>query len=156
MGSSFLIINLEEDNKESIAFNNQDGQADGNNPGNMLQNRDTVKSKKGSTTGYSELTIKIFGGPNYGEVYHFNSNQSNVIKVGRMPDCDIRIEDNLLSKYQCSVNFQPGKGWQFVDGYNGKPSTNSNWLYLNEDYEMYTGMIFKANHTLFHVTLEKP
>jgi len=24
-------------------------------------------------------------------------------------------------------------------------------LYLNDDYEMYDGMIFKANHTLFSV-----
>ena len=44
-----------------------------------------------------------------------------------MPDCEIRIEDNLLSKYQSSIKYIPGSGWTLLDGYNGKPSTNSNW-----------------------------
>jgi hypothetical protein len=83
------------------------------------------------------------------------------IKIGRMPDCEIKIDDNLLSKYQCHIKFE-GYGWVLHDGYGGKPSTNSNWyvhlsnylllrLYLNDDFEMYNGMVFKANHTLFEV-----
>lgn len=34
-----------------------------------------------------------------------------------------------------------------------RPSTNGTWLYLNEDYEVYNGMIFKANQTLFQATI---
>ena len=36
----------------------------------------------------------------------------------------------------------------FLEIYNckqGKPSTNGTWLYLNEDFEMHSGMVFKAN-----------
>jgi len=29
--------------------------------------------------------------------------------------------------------------------------TSLNRLYLNDDYDMYNGMTFKANHTLFEV-----
>jgi hypothetical protein len=78
-----------------------------------------------------------------------------------MPDCEIRIDDNLLSKYQATIKFVQGSGWTMFDGFSNKPSTNSNWyykplwlnfrLYLNDDYELQTGMSFKANHTLFEV-----
>ncbi len=49
------------------------------------------------------------------------------IKIGRMPDCEIRIDDNLLSKYQASIRWVNGTGWVLDDGFNNKPSTNSNW-----------------------------
>ena len=38
-----------------------------------------------------------------------------------------------------------------MDGYHDKPSTNGTWLYLNEDFEIYDGMVFKANQTIFNV-----
>lgn len=59
-----------------------------------------------------------------------NSNFSSltpVIKIGRMPDCEIKIDDNLMSKYQASIKYVPNSGWRLYDGYNNKPSTNSNW-----------------------------
>jgi len=40
-----------------------------------------------------------------------------------------------------------------TDGFNGKPSTNGTWMYLNEDFSMHTGMVFKANQTIFNVEL---
>lgn len=40
-----------------------------------------------------------------------------------------------------------------IDGYNNKPSTNGTWLYLNDDFEMFDGMVFKANQTIFDVKL---
>jgi len=44
-----------------------------------------------------------------------------------MPDCEVRIEDSLLSKYQGSIKYVADNGWILYDGLNGKPSTNSNW-----------------------------
>ena len=38
-----------------------------------------------------------------------------------MPNCEIKIKDNLLSKYQGFIKYV------FGNGYDGKPSTNSNW-----------------------------
>lgn len=73
MGSSFLIINLEED-KESIVYaNSQDNSKNAGdkekNPATLI-NKDDAKAKKKSilSANQPELTIKIFGGPNYGEV----------------------------------------------------------------------------------------
>ena len=45
-----------------------------------------------------------------------------------MPDCEIKIEDNLLSKYQCSIKYE-NNAWVLYDGYLEKPSTNSNWYF---------------------------
>jgi len=66
--------------------------------------------------------------------------------IGRTPECDIRINDKLLSKNQASISFQEQQSiqqdgaaeatsaWVLSDGYNGKGSTNGTWLYLNEDF----------------------
>ncbi len=39
------------------------------------------------------------------------------------------------------------------DGYNGKGSTNGTWLYINEEFEIYENMVFKANQTIFQANL---
>ena len=83
----------------------------------------------------------------------FSPATNPIVKIGRMPDCEIKIEDSLLSKYQGTIKYIPNSGWTLFDGFNGKPSTNSNWLYLNDDFEAYNNLIFKANHTLFQVRL---
>jgi hypothetical protein len=48
------------------------------------------------------LRLKIFGGSNNGEVYEFSVAEMNKghreVVMGRTPDCDIRINDKLLSK----------------------------------------------------------
>jgi hypothetical protein len=48
------------------------------------------------------LKLKIFGGSNNGEIYEYHVNdmqngQRDII-LGRTPDCDIKINDKLLSK----------------------------------------------------------
>ena len=48
------------------------------------------------------LRLKIFGGTNNGEVYEYNINEmeggQRIISLGRTPECDIKINDKLLSK----------------------------------------------------------
>lgn len=94
-----------------------------------------------------KLKLKIFGGPSAGEIYYYKQEYTGKsIVIGRTPDCDIRINDKLLSKSQASIAFDPAhSSWILTDGFNNKPSTNGTWLYLNENFEMHTGMIFKAN-----------
>jgi len=167
MGSSFLIVNLDEEGKESLMYSNsamdlqdklKEARLSRQSP--FSSPLETENKQKPGTNGKkaggvsNEITVKIFGGPNYGEVYQFNSTIP-VVRIGRMPDCEVRIEDSLLSKYQGSLKYVQDNGWMLYDGYNGKSSTNSNWLYLNDDFEMYDGMVFKANHTLFQVVIEK-
>jgi|TARA_B110000285_G_scaffold185289_1_gene210144 hypothetical protein len=51
---------------------------------------------------YDTLKLKMFGGPNNGEIYEFNTNEmkngEKEILIGRTPDCDVKINDKLLSK----------------------------------------------------------
>ena len=79
--------------------------------------------------------------------------------LGRTPDCDIKINDKLLSKTQSHIKIEYTENgnhkWILNDGNNGKPSTNGTWIYINEDLYMYDGMVFKANQTIFSVTLLK-
>jgi len=72
--------------------------------------------------------------------------------VGRTPNCDIRIEDKLLSKTQ-AVIFHDGENWVIRDGFQDKESTNGTWLYLNEDCEIRSGMVFKSNQSFFEAKI---
>ncbi len=119
-----------------------------------LLNRDESGEVGVSMTGDEDaqrgarLKLKIFGGPTSGEIFYFK-NEGQEILVGRTPNCDVRIEDKLLSKTQCHIRCVEDDQWIVVDGYNGKPSTNGTWIYLNEDYEIYDGISLKANQTIF-------
>ena len=105
----------------------------------------------------ANLKLKIFGGPSAGEIYYYRyQGLEKQIVIGRTPDCDIRINDKLLSKNQATIAFAEQQtivngvidtqlAWVLSDGFNGKNSTNGTWLYLNEDFQMREGMIFKAN-----------
>lgn len=38
--------------------------------------------------------------------------------IGRSPNCDIRVDDELLSKMQASINFDmAAREWVLMDGY---------------------------------------
>lgn len=66
--------------------------------------------------------------------------------IGRSPNCDIRVDDELLSKMQATVYYdQIIESWVLEDGYDTKPSTNGTWLYLNEEMPVKSGMLFKSN-----------
>jgi pSer/pThr/pTyr-binding forkhead associated (FHA) protein len=70
--------------------------------------------------------------------------------IGRSPNCDIRIDDELLSKTQATVSFDPERQtWAISDGHAGKGSTNGTWLYLNEEKKIHSGMLLKSNQTFF-------
>jgi len=71
-----------------------------------------------------------------------------------MNNCEIQIEDSLLSKFQATITYNDQNGWTMTDGFEGKSSTNGTWLYIKDEMEMYTGMVFKANQTLFHVSID--
>ena len=92
-----------------------------------------------------KLRLKIFGGPSTGEVYYFKSEQG-IIRIGRATNCDITIEDAVLSKLQASIYYDETKlCWVLLDGYEDKRSLNGTWLYLNDDFQIYNNMTFKAN-----------
>ena len=77
------------------------------------------------------------------------------INIGRYTLADVQLNDKLLSKIHCVVNFSETLGWTLQDGHKDKPSTNGTWLYLNEDVAIYDKMIFKANQTIFQCNLSE-
>ena len=85
-------------------------------------------------------------------------NGDREILIGRTPECDIKVNDKLLSKIQShvKVHFDAKGGFKWVlhDGIKGRPSTNGTWLYINDDLKVYEGMIFKANQTIFSVKMQ--
>lgn len=71
--------------------------------------------------------------------------------IGRDPNCDVVIEDKLLSRIHCTIVYR-GSRWSIMDGTgNSKEegSTNGTWSYLIETTEIYDGMIFKGNQNLY-------
>lgn len=110
---------------------------------------------------HNMLKLKIFGGSNNGEVYEYQiedmQSGHREILLGRTPECDIKINDKLLSKTQCHIKLwyesPDNYRWLLHDGFKGKPSTNGTWLYINEDMRVYDGMVFKANQTIFQASL---
>jgi hypothetical protein len=106
---------------------------------------------------HDTLKLKIFGGNNNGDVHEYSVNQmqnGRQILMGRANECDIKIDDKLLSKVQCHIQLEFSEDgnyhWMLYDGGpQGKASTNGTWLYINEDVQVYDGMVFKANQTIF-------
>ena len=74
--------------------------------------------------------------------------------IGRSPNCDIRIEDQLISKTQSTIRYDEHK-WILEDGRDGKESTNGTWFYLNQEHEIQDGMVFKQNQSFFTTTLRR-
>lgn len=104
-----------------------------------------------------QLRLKLFGGPSTGEVFYFSTEDApdNRVRVGRHPMCEVPIEDGLISKVQLTVRYEQDNGWVLVDGDldHQRGSTNGTWVYLSDEFEIYNGMIFKVNSTLFQAML---
>lgn len=92
---------------------------------------------------YDTLKLKYFGGQGPSEEYEYRVDQmqqgEREITIGRSPDCDIFINDKLLSKIQCHIKCQMDPHnhnyyqWIIYDGKKGQASTNSTWLYISKD-----------------------
>lgn len=54
------------------------------------------------------LRIKLFGSQSTGDVFYFNAldYKNSFIRIGRTPNCEIRIEDSLISKIQCTIYYE--------------------------------------------------
>ena len=101
-----------------------------------------------------ELVIKLFTGEEQCNTYTFNTDNQKCIIIGRDSSlCDVIIEDKMLSRIHCCVNYKEKdneKGWYIKDGnMKGKKSTNDTWFYSAEETLIYDKMIFKTNHNLF-------
>ena len=77
---------------------------------------------------YDTLKLKMFGGPNNGEIYEFQIDdimkREKDILIGRTPDCDVKINDKLLSKVQSHIKLQYMMSYE-----NGEQASHQNVLH---------------------------
>lgn len=101
------------------------------------------------------LNIKIFSLNTQIKNYKFLPTDCP-ITIGRSNENDIYIDDDILSRIHCTIDYGNNK-WYIQDGYakNGlreeeiKKSTNGCWIYAYEEIKIDNKMIFKANHNIF-------
>ena len=104
---------------------------------------------------YDSLNIKIFSFNTQQKDYDISSSNCPVT-IGRSSDNTIFIDDDMLSRNHCSIDFKNGK-FYIQDGYAKiglkeeriKKSTNGSWIYAYDEMPIIDKMIFKANHNLF-------
>ena len=103
----------------------------------------------------NSLKIKIFSINTQPKLYKLLPSNCPVT-IGRNSENNIYIDDDMLSRIHCTIDFQNEK-WYIQDGYakNGlqeeeiKKSTNGSWIYAYDEMPIVDKMIFKANHNLF-------
>ena len=61
-----------------------------------------VKESIGEGSSIPKLRLKLHGGPSSGEVFYFTGKETK-ITMGRMEDCEVHIEDALISKLQTTI-----------------------------------------------------
>ena len=87
-------------------------------------------------SGDKTLNIRVFSDIPQAEPYFFNPKQFNRIYIGRDISCNIIIDDSLLSRVHCTIDYTDEEGWVIYDGKidddetKNKPSTNGTWLFF--------------------------
>jgi len=131
MGESYIVTNLSAPDPEIVqeyASNTMENATQGAQPPAKLKLRVFSVSKSDQPD------------------LHCCQFEEQEVVIGRSPNCDIRVDDELLSKMQASISFDLQlREWVLQDGFQGKRSTNGTWLYLNEEIPVLSGMLFKSN-----------
>ena len=85
---------------------------------------------------------------------NLDENSNSYTSIGRSQHCDIIIEDMLLSKVQCCIEYNSKtKKIYLCDGDGKKESTNGTWVFILNPTKITDNFMFKAEHTLFVANL---
>ena len=109
----------------------------------------------GIEDGDKTLNIKVFSEIPQTEPHFFNPKQFKRVYIGRDISCNIIMDDSLLSRVHCTIEYNDEEGWVIYDGKidddesKNKQSTNGTWLYLIEEIPIEEGLIFKNNKNAF-------
>ena len=113
-----------------------------------------------SDNSYPNLLLTVFGGSVKNYCFYAQEQHISPIKLGRASDCDICIEDMMISKYQACILYSHSKGWMLIDGnlVKQRPSTNGAWyliyrLYCSNDIALNSDMEIKLGLNLFNVQI---
>ena len=107
------------------------------------------------------LNIKVYSEVQKAEPHFFNPQQFRKIYIGRDISCNIIVDDTLLSRVHCTIEYKENDGWYIMDGRaddgfcEDKPSTNGTWLCLMEEMPIKDGMIFKSNQNQYKCNIIK-
>ena len=107
------------------------------------------------------LNIKVYSEIQKAEPHFFNPQQFRKIYIGRDISCNIIVDDTLLSRIHCTIEYKENDGWYIMDGRaddgfcEDKPSTNGTWLCLMEEMPIKDGMVFKSNQNQYKCNLIK-
>ena len=131
---------------------------------NFLNSTEEKKQEKKKTFSLSDreynnnLNLKIVSKEKNYPLINFLPTKSK-IKIGRAFNCEIVIDDILLSRIHCTIEYKNNIGWIIRDGYNNKDnvedstdnkgSTNGTWIYTFEDTPIYEGMVLRSDNNLF-------
>jgi len=138
-----LLLNIGE-NYIVFSFGDEDDEEEDEKNNNINYNKDD-----------NSLNIKIFSINAKQKTYKLLPSECP-ITIGRSSENSIYIDDDMLSRIHCTIDFSNDK-WYIQDGLakNGiqddeiKKSTNGSWIYAYDEIPINNKMIFKANHNLF-------
>ncbi len=131
VGDTYLIFNFENDNSK-------------NNTNNDIINIQIAELNKNNE--------------NQNRKFSFNSSKK-IIRIGRKKyNNDIELDDHLVSKVNCNIQYDENNGWKINDGNEiisetGESkithSTNGTWILAIDDFRIYENMVFKCNFNIF-------
>lgn len=76
------------------------------------------------------------------------------VSIGRVAGNTVRVKSPALSRVQCKLQYTDD-GWTLLDGDGKKRSTNGTWLYVEDAFEVYDGMVVKAGDLLLKAYLRE-
>ncbi len=86
--------------------------------------------------------------------FDIDESKNFFINIGRNQNCDVVIEDMMLSKIQCRIEYNSNdKLFYLNDGDGKKESTNGTWVFILNPIKITENFMFKAEHTLFVANL---
>ena len=128
IGGNYLVVYIEDNKIRVKIFNNS-----------ILDNN----NKKEQNTINCDL-----------KEFYFDKKNNFVINIGRNQNCDLIIEDMMLSKIQCRIEYNSNdKCFYLCDGDGKKESTNGTWVFILNSTKITNNFMFKAEHTLFVANL---
>ena len=86
--------------------------------------------------------------------FEIHQDKDSFIYIGRSQNCNVIIEDMMLSKVQCSIEYNSRENKFYLnDGDGKKESTNGTWVFILNSTKITNNFMFKAEHTLFVANL---
>jgi hypothetical protein len=65
------------------------------------------------------------------------------------------FEASSLSRYQTTIYWDnTAMCWMIVDGNMARASTNGTWLFVDEEYALSSGTIFKAGESVYSIDVQ--